>query len=253
MPLLTPDNILDYAPGLPPEAVSNAVIYMAESLAYGPSGSGYDLSLTDRVEIKPLSISYEVIPTYAIADLLTVTAQHRSARIDNEWYAIESTALEISKRRIRVRWQNIMPHATRNFGRRRFYNDRPLYGETDNQLRISYKSGVDFAVETPEVHRLRAALGGIIMAQYVAAKGAAQLAGDDCGCDGADGSGSSGQTISEKSVLNGRAVIKYASPEKEAAVSVQRLQVGSSSGSINGTIDDCLAVFRQYQVRPIVG
>lgn len=243
MPLLTTANLLNYAPTLPPTAVTDTMIYMAESLAYGPNGSGYDLGLTDRVEIKPLSISNEVIPTYAIADLLTVTAEHRSARIDNEWSAIDSASLEVSKRRIRVRWQSI-PHSSRDFGRRRFYADRPLYGATDNELRISYKSGIDFDVETPEVHRLRAALGGIVTAQYVAAKGAAELASD---------AAASGQTILEKSVLNGRAVIKYAAPEKSAAASIQRLQVGSSSGAINGAIDDCLAVFRQYQVRPIVG
>jgi hypothetical protein len=49
------------------------------------------------------------------------------------------------------------------------------------------------------------------------------------------------------------ASVKYSDPDKAAATSAQLLQIGSSNGSINGTIEDCLAVFRQYQVRSIVG
>lgn len=245
MPLLTLNNLLDYAPGLPPEAAIETAIYMAESLAYGPNGSGYDLGLTDRVEVKRLSVANEVIPTWPIANLTTVTVEHRSARIDNEWHPIDASSLEITDRRIRVRTFAGIPHSSRDFGRRRFYSDRPLYGATDNELRISYQSGLDFAVVTPEIHRLRSALGGIVMAQYAAARGIGQLTAD---CDAA-----TGQKVVEKSVLNGRAAIKYSDPDKAAMTSAQLLQIGSSSGAVNGAIADCLAVFRQYQVRPIVG
>lgn len=247
MPLLTLNNLLDYAPGLPPEAAIETAIYMAESLAYGPNGSGYDLTLTDRVEIKPLSIANEVIPTWTIANLATVVAEYRSARIDNDWRTISATSLEVTARRVRIKWQNGMVHQSRDFGRRRFYPDRPLSGPAENEIRISYQSGIDFTVETPEVHRLRSALGGIVMAQYAAARGMGQLTAAE-GCD-AD----TGQKVIEKSVLNGRASIKYSAPEKAAAVSAQLLQIGSSSGTINGAIEDCLAVFRQYRPRAIVG
>jgi hypothetical protein len=220
---------------------------MAESLAYGPNGSGYDLGLTDRVEVKRLSLANEVIPTWPIVDLNTVVAEYRSARIDNEWQAIESASLEISPNRVRVKDFAGIQHPSRDFGRRRFWQNRPLYGQADNELRLTYQSGIDFTSNTPEVQRLRAALGGIVTAQYAAARGISQLTEDNCN------NTTSGQKLIEKSALNGMASVKYSDPDKAAATSAQLLQIGSSNGSINGTIEDCLAVFRQYQVRPIVG
>lgn len=252
MSLLTLDNLLNYAPGLPPEAAIETAIYMAESLAYGPNGSGYDLGLTDRVEIKRLSMANEVIPTYSISNLTTVAVDYRSVRIDNEWHPIEPSSLEVTARRIRVKSSSQVLRPSGDFGRRGAYRDRPLYGSAENELRISYTSGIDFAVETPEVHRLRSALGGIVMAQYAASKGMGQLTDDGCCDDGGTGT-APGQKVLKKSVLGGRAVLEYSNPDSAAVTAANLLRIGSSSGAVNGAIADCLAVFRQYQVRSIVG
>lgn len=249
MPLLTTANLLTYAPNLPPASATDAVINAAEMLAYGPNGSGYDLELTTRVETKYLSMANEVIPTWRIANLTTVIVDARSARIDNEWHRLEADSVEITATRVRVKSDlfGSLFHGSRDFGRRRFYVDRPLAGHAYSELRINYQSGIDFSVDTPEVRRLRSALAGIVMAQYAAAKGLSQLT------TSSTAPAASGQKIVSKSVLAGRAAIEYSNPKTAAETSTRMMQVGSSSGSINGAIDDCLAVFRQYQPRPIVG
>lgn len=237
------------APGI---TLTDAMILRAESLAYGPQGSGYDLELTSRVEVKQLNRFLEVYPSFPIANLTTATVAIRSPELDNEWTDLGADTLEITKRKVRLKAIDGQFYGRQyDFGRRRFGRDRPMWQNLD-EVRITYTSGIDFtATPTQELKRLQAALGQIITAQHAAAQAMNQLI--QLTSTTSTGGTGAGQQLVEKSVLQGRAAVKYSDPDKAANTATTTVRSGSSSGGENGAIADALSVFRQYRMRDTIG
>lgn len=246
MPLLTNADAA-FVPGV---VLTPENILRAELLAYGPNGSGYDLDLTQRTEIKPLNQQLEVYPTFSIANLSTVTVAIRSPQFDNDWLALEPDTLEISRQRIRLRSidGNFYSRHT-DFGRQRFGQRRP-FDRSVNELRFEYTSGIDFTANTEEVKRLKAAMGQIIIAQNIASQAAEQLTQLT---STTSTTGTAGQRVTQKSVLQGRATIQYSDPAKSTDAAAASIKAGSSAGTANGMISDALALFRRYRMRSSIG
>lgn len=244
MPLVTTADTW-IAPGI---TLTDGMILRAEALAYGPQGSGYDLELTPQIELKQLNRFLEVYPSFPIANLATATVAVRSPEIDNEWTDLTADTLEITKYKIRLKAIDGQFFARQyDFGRRQFGRDRPLWQNLD-ELRISYTSGLDFAANTQEIKRLQAALGQIITAQHAATQAMNQL----IQLTSTTGTGA-GQQLVEKSVLQGRATVKYSDPGKAANTATTTIKSGSSSGGENGAIADALLLFQRYRMRDTIG
>ena len=251
MAILTPAELTDYAPSVTfsTNALAEAAINRAESIAYGPTGSGYSLESHIQAEVCSLPNSYEVTPMYFINTAEDVTVEWRLKRIENRWGELDAEYYEISRSRVRIDTGSpIDLYYRSDFGRRAYSGAvyRPLYGHASPELRLTYTTGFDFATDTTdEVKRLKAALGGIIEMQYAASQAVAQM-GALAGTAAGSSSSGSGLIVEEKEV-QGEARVRYGNAGDLADSSYKTINSAGPSGEPGGLITSYLSVFAQYR------
>jgi hypothetical protein len=222
------------------------MIVLAESLAFGPNGSGRRLDRREVTEVRKMASTWEVVPNHPIVTTLPVKVEWREAKVDNNWFDVAAAFVEVSIDRIRV--NSRAPIASTQLGHYGRYpgymhTRRPKYGNAFPELRLTYTTGIDFTVSTDESEMIKAALGGIMTLQYAASRGISQMTASV----NAIASGSSaGRVLLEKSV-DGEASLRYDSPNNAAQGSRSLVAEGSSNGQAGGMMADYLAIFKAYK------
>jgi hypothetical protein len=246
MPILTVPDLATYAPGIPAADRTPVMIVLAESLAFGPNGSGRRLDRQEITEVRRLASTWEVVPSHPIVSSLPVKVEWRESKVDNTWYDVAAASVEVSKNRVRVDSRApIVSAQSGHYGRRPGYmqSRRPKFGNAFPELRLTYTTGIDFTVSTDESEMIKAALGGIMTLQYAASRGLNQMTTSV----NAIASGSSvGRVLLEKSV-DGEASLRYDSPNNAAQGSRSLLAEGSASGQAGGLMADYLSIFKAYK------
>ena len=268
MAILIPSEASTYLPDLTLGAAQlRLALSQAEAIATGPSGSNRPLDLRQHQEQLNLNESgIAQLRHWPIDTTQTTTLELRdfAQRGDlgvSDWTISAADQFEIYRGEVRVKIAGAAFANLAAYGRQgTFRRARPMQQRTRIEARLTYWSGFDFRMTIPadwetmaagperdrieEVVKIKSALAGIVGLRQAAADALA-------GVGSSTGDSTVGKATGRKIRVDSdrEYVVAYGSGSDSARLSDSAQKTATSAMAAGSSMEELLAIFRQYQAR----